>query len=223
MDLDHRAAGLRFLLHDRDTKFTAIFDAVFTADGIDVIRTPPQAPRANAFAERWVGTVRRECTDRMLIVGERHLAAVLAEYRTHYNSHRPHRSLGQQPPNPPPGVIDLTAARIRRRPILGGLINECSQAAKPNRLCEPHTWWTRFGSTSPAPRATQRFDLRLRLSGSGAYCRPHDSRAPGRTAPVHPGPLDDHAMRLRTHPVWLEYSVRPSEVRFCASSNTVRE
>ncbi|WP_446220061.1 integrase core domain-containing protein [Micromonospora sp. IBHARD004] len=129
MHLDHRAAGLRFLLRDRDTKFTAIFDAVFTADGIDVIRTPPQAPRANAFVERWVGTVRRECTDRMLIVGERHLAAVLAEYTTHYNSHRPHRSLGQQPPNPPPGVIDLTAARIRRRPILGGLINEYSQAA----------------------------------------------------------------------------------------------
>ncbi|WP_446220039.1 integrase core domain-containing protein [Micromonospora sp. IBHARD004] len=129
IDLDQRAAGLRFLLRDRDTKFTAVFDAVFTAEGIDVIKTPPQAPRENAFAERWVGTVRRECTDRILIVGERHLAAVLAEYTTHYNSHRPHRSLDQQPPNPPPGVTDLTAARIRRRPILGGLINEYSQAA----------------------------------------------------------------------------------------------
>jgi transposase InsO family protein len=129
MGLDQRAACLRFLLRDRDTKFTAAFDAVFTGAGIDVIKTPPQAPRANAFAERWVGTVRRECTDRMLIVGERHLDAVLAEYTSHYNGHRPHRSLGQQPPNPSPHVADLNAARVQRRPILDGLINEYAQAA----------------------------------------------------------------------------------------------
>ncbi|WP_242624232.1 transposase [Micromonospora kangleipakensis] len=127
-DLDQRAAGLRFLLRDRHTKFTAVFDAVFTAEGVDVIKTPPQAPRANAFAERWVGTV-RQCTDRMLILGELHLAAVLSEYVAHYNGHRPHRSLDQQPPNPPPQVVDLNAARVQRRPILGGLINEYSQAA----------------------------------------------------------------------------------------------
>jgi transposase InsO family protein len=129
IDLDERTTRLRFLLRDRDTKFTAAFDAVFAAEGIDVIKTPPQAPRANAFAERWVGTVRRECTDRMLIAGERHLAAALREYVAHYNGHRPHRSLDQQPPNPQPEVVDLDAARVQRRPILGGLINEYSQAA----------------------------------------------------------------------------------------------
>jgi putative transposase len=129
IDLDQRADGLRYLLRDRDKKFTAAFDAVFTAAGIKVIRTPPQAPRANAFAERWVGTVRRECTDRMLIVGERHLPAVLAGYTAHYNAHLPHRSLGQRPPEPHSHVTDLAADKVRRRPVVGGLINEYARAA----------------------------------------------------------------------------------------------
>ena len=76
-----------------------------------------------------MGTVRRECLDRTLILGERHLATVLAEYARHYDDHRPHRSLGQRPPNPPLDVVDLNASRIQRRPILGGLLNEYSQAA----------------------------------------------------------------------------------------------
>jgi putative transposase len=129
MDLDERAGGLRFLIRDRDTKFTAGFDDVFTSMGIKIIKTPPQAPRANAIAERWVGTARRECTDRMLIFGERHLRAVLTEYTRHYNQHRPHRSLKQRPPEPLPRVIDIQQARITRRKILGGLINEYSQVA----------------------------------------------------------------------------------------------
>jgi transposase InsO family protein len=129
MGLDRRTAELRFLLRDRDSKFTPAFDAVFTAEGIDVLTTPPRAPRANSFAERWVGTVRRECTDRMLIAGERHLASVMNEYTAHYNGHRPHRSLNQRPPKRSVHVIVPGAARVRRRPILGGLINEYSQAA----------------------------------------------------------------------------------------------
>jgi transposase InsO family protein len=129
IDLDQRAGSLRFLLRDRDTKFTAAFDTVLTAAGIKVIRTPPQAPRANAFAERWVGTVRRECTDRILVAGERHLATVLASYTAHYNEHRPHRSRGQRPPAPRCEAADPTAAKVKRRSILDGLINEYAQAA----------------------------------------------------------------------------------------------
>jgi putative transposase len=130
MDLDQRANNLRFLLRDRDATFTAIFDTIFTATGIDVIKTPPpQAPRANAYTERWVDTVRRECLDRILITGERHLAAVLGEYAAHYNGHRPHHSLGQRPPTPRSQIPNPAAAHVRRRPILDGLINEYTQAA----------------------------------------------------------------------------------------------
>jgi putative transposase len=129
MTLDERADQLRILLRDRDTKFTAAFDAVFSAAGMDVVRTPPQAPRANAHAERWVGTVRRECTDRMLILGQRHLSTVLTEYTKHYNGHRPHRALDQQPPTPLRPAVGRAAVKIERRPILDGLINEYRQAA----------------------------------------------------------------------------------------------
>jgi putative transposase len=130
MHIEDRIDRLRFLLRDRDSQFTAAFDAVFTAVVAEVIRTPPQAPRANAIAERWVGTVRRECTDRMLIAGERHLQVVLDEYVRHYNDHRPHQGLRQQPPNPPPPPrLRDVDARVERRPILGGLINEYAQAA----------------------------------------------------------------------------------------------
>ena len=129
MDLDDRVDGMRFLLRDRDSKFTVVFDAVVMAFGIEVIRTPVRAPKANAVAERWVGTARRECTDRMLIVGERHLRVVLAEYARHYNDHRPHRALAQRPPNSPPSGMDASSTGLNRRPILGGLINEYEQAA----------------------------------------------------------------------------------------------
>jgi hypothetical protein len=129
MTLDEHTDQFRFLIRDRDTKFTAAFDAVFTSADIEITRTPPQAPRANAHAERWVGTVRRECTDRMLILGQHHLTAVLDEYTHHYNDHRPHRALAQQPPNPAQPTPRRPALNIQRRPILNGLINEYTQAA----------------------------------------------------------------------------------------------
>lgn len=98
INIEGRADGLKFLIRDRDTKFTAGFDAVFTAIGVRIIKTPVRAPRANAIAERWIASARRECLDRMLITGERHLRLVLDEYVDHHNSHRPHRTLQQNPP-----------------------------------------------------------------------------------------------------------------------------
>jgi putative transposase len=130
MQVGEDVAGFRFLVRDRDTKFTAAFDTVFAAEGIEVRRTPVRAPRANAYAERWVGTVRHEVLDRMLIFGCQQLRLVLAEFAGHYNMHRPHRSLGQEPP-----LLRGEAAAVRpvgrvvRRDRLGGLIHEYAQVA----------------------------------------------------------------------------------------------
>ena len=129
MDLEDRVGKFRFLIRDRDAKFTSAFDTVFTATGIRIVNTPIQAPRANAYAERFVGTVRRECLDHLLILGNRHLRGVLAEFQTHYNDHRPHQGRQQLPPNRSQDqAIDLTA-RIQRTQVLGGLINEYQRAA----------------------------------------------------------------------------------------------
>jgi putative transposase len=120
----------RFLIRDRDTKFTAAFDGIFAAEEIEVLITPVRAPRANAYAERWVGTVRRELLDRMLIFGGRQLVSVLAEYADHYNVHRPHRALGQAPPLAPvESAVVVPAGRVARRDRLGGLIHEYAQVA----------------------------------------------------------------------------------------------
>jgi putative transposase len=128
MDLGERAGQFTFLLRDRDSKFTTAFDEVFTANGTRVIKTPVRSPRANAFAERLIGTLRRECLDHLLILGERHLRKVLAEYARHYNGHRPHQSLQQGRPLQPGGTVDITA-RIERKQVLSGLINEYRKAA----------------------------------------------------------------------------------------------
>ncbi|BBJ46897.1 hypothetical protein SSPO_096150 [Streptomyces antimycoticus] len=124
MHLDDRARRFRFLIRDRDSKFTAAFDAVFAANGTAVIPTPPQSPRSNAHAERWIRTARAECTDRLLITGERHLRAVLTTYAKHYNAGRAHHGLDLPAPDDDPNVIPLPAATVRRRQVLGGLLNE---------------------------------------------------------------------------------------------------
>jgi transposase InsO family protein len=117
MDLGDRADRLRFLIRDRDSKFTTAFDAVFTGADIRIIRTPIRAPRANAIAERFIGPLRRECLDHLLITGPRQLAAVPREYTQHYNAHRPHRSLHQRPPEG--GTRPRPAAVIRRSDEIG--------------------------------------------------------------------------------------------------------
>jgi putative transposase len=133
MALADQVAAVKFLVRDRDTKFTVSFDAVFAADGITIIKTPVRAPRANAICERVVGTIRRECLDRMLILGRRHLEAVLREHVEHYNQHRPHRSLSQCAPSTsgatPARIGDLDPAKLRRTDRLGGLIHEYQLAS----------------------------------------------------------------------------------------------
>ena len=126
---EHERSSFRFLVRDRAGQFAASFDAVLADAGIEVVKIPPRCPRANCFAERFVLTVRTEVTDRMLIFGVRHLQRVLAMYAAHYNTARPHRTLRLRPPRPTSPVPEPVRGRIRRRPILGGLLNEYESAA----------------------------------------------------------------------------------------------
>jgi putative transposase len=132
-DLQETGHRFRHLIRDRDTKFSGAFDAVFTSIGIQIMLTAPHAPRMNAFAERWIGSVRRECTDRILITGERHLHHVLDAYVSHHNAGRSHQGDGMRlrAPNDEPNTIPFPARtdRIRRRQHLGGLLNEYKPAA----------------------------------------------------------------------------------------------
>jgi putative transposase len=129
MDLGDRAAGFWFLIRDRAGQFTAAFDAVLADAGTEGVKIPPRSQRANAYAERFVLTARQEVTDRILIFGERHLRTILNEYAAHYNGRRPHRSLQLHPPRPDHPVADLSQQRIKRCPVLGGLISEYERAA----------------------------------------------------------------------------------------------
>jgi putative transposase len=134
MELDDRDRQVRFLIHDRDAKFPAAFDALLASEKIKVIRTPVQAPNANAHMERWVGSVRRECLDRLLIVGRRQLEHVLRVYVRHYNRARPHRALDLKPPDssarsPVRAESEPQALQVRRRDLLGGVIHEYESTA----------------------------------------------------------------------------------------------
>jgi putative transposase len=134
LTLDRRFEDIRFLLRDRGPNFTASFDAVFQATGTRILVSAVQAPRMNATCERLIGTLRREVLDRMLILGERHLRAVLTEYQVHYNTARPHQGIAQRVPDEEPDaaratVTDIDRQQIRRKPVLGGLINEYTHAA----------------------------------------------------------------------------------------------
>jgi hypothetical protein len=127
MDLRERVAAFQFLIRDRDAKFTDVFDAVFTSEGIRILRTPV---RANAIPERWISTLRRELLDRILILNRRHLEHVLAEYTTHFNQHRPHRALQHAARlRPLPPLSSQPGLCLRRRDRLGGLIHEYAQVA----------------------------------------------------------------------------------------------
>jgi len=134
LTLGERFGDIKFLIRDRGSNFTASFDAVFQASGTRILRTAAQAPRMNAICERLVGTLRRELLDRVLILGEQHLHAVLAEYQAHYNAARPHQGIAQRVPDDerdgsPATVTDIDNHQIRRKSILNGLINEYTHAA----------------------------------------------------------------------------------------------
>jgi len=153
MDLEDTNQRVRFLIRDRDAKFTAAFDAVFTAIDIKIVKTPVRASRSNAIAERFVGTVRRELLDRILIINHRHAAAVLREYQRHYNDHRPHRSLGQAAPSRPlPHREPTEIPKIKRYERLDGLLREYSRPHDVRRVSGTHSLTCASAPAVPADR-----------------------------------------------------------------------
>ena len=129
MDLGDRINAFRFFIRDRDAKFTSAFDEILASEGVKIVKIPPQTPRANCYAERWVRTVRSECTDRMLIYNEEHLRRVLRRYADDYNGHRPHQSRQQRPPDHDTPVVVRPGTPVQLQKVLGGIINEYYTAA----------------------------------------------------------------------------------------------
>jgi transposase InsO family protein len=128
-DLGERTSAFRYMLRDRDAKYTHAFDAVFTADNIAILKSAPQTPKMNAHAERFIRTARAECTDRLLVYNEQHLRHVLYTYAEHYNTARPHRAVHLRAPTDDPEIIPLPSQRIKRNDVLNGLIHEYRNAA----------------------------------------------------------------------------------------------
>jgi lysophospholipase L1-like esterase len=177
LDLGERAGRFRFLIRDRDTKYTTMFDAVFTSEGIEILRSPPQAPRANAYAERWVRTVRRDCLDRMLIYNPRHLLAVLGEFVTHYNEHRP-------PPEPRSTSTRRHGHRTRRRRprLCSGPPQEDPQRTN-QRILAGSLARTAFSSgTASKPADTVAARLSRNLTARGIPNEPRTFAVPGATS-----------------------------------------
>ena len=127
--MEERLENVRFLIHDRDAKFSGPFDEILRSEGVRVIRTPIRAPRANAVAERWVRTVRNECLDHLLVFGRRDLEQILRGYVAHFNAERPHRALELVPPAGAPRSRGSPPSSVLRRDVLGGLIHEYYAAA----------------------------------------------------------------------------------------------
>ena len=201
MDLGDRAADFRFLVRDRAGQFTGSFDEVLADAGIEAVRIPLRSPRANAYAERFVLTVRTEATDRMLIFGQRHLRTVLAEYKAHYNGRRPHGSRHLRPPRPDHPVAgssgrgplrgaDPAPARPRRPHQRVRARRIEAQARASSRVLEPHRWGPAAGTAVRAARPKCRGPLSCARGlswRSGSPGRPGRRRRAGPPASSRPG------------------------------------
>jgi integrase-like protein len=214
IDLADRISSFRFLIRDRDTKFARAFDDVFRSEDITIVKTPPRTPRANCYAERFVRTVRAECTDRLLICSQRYAAAVLSEYMRHYNTHRPHQSRGQRAANDTDQRITMSAARlIERCPILGGLINESTSSVtvprKPqvtlsDRVLERY----RYSQAQGTHKRTKR-----KLSGNNPIS---GSASPAATAA---GSLPTHAVGIAESATRSRSTVRSARISALVSTD----